>query len=251
MINNKLQLSKVAFSILLALMLLVTQTSAASGQVLTPQVECNDNGGTWVASLILAEQPAQHVRARPAPGSALAAKLGVPVGSDGTCTYPSGNAVALSVCGVGYSLARTYVSGSLTSQSCTRVGDYYYGECSDRQEGASQEPAFLTPCGGQNGSATFEPGACATECTVGTGLPSVANSHLPADAIATLYVRVVGADGQPSNDSYTACFANLDGIELTLYRFVSGEWRALVTSSGNPICASASGDGSFYIGAAE
>lgn len=214
---------KIVFSVLLAAVLVFGQASVAfaSGD---RQTECQDNGGSWVGS----------------------------DANTGTCTYPEGNAVTLSVCGAGYILTRSYTAFSLDSETCTAVAvddgpSYFYGECSDRQEGAATGPINLAPCNGYNGSATFGEGACATECTVGAGLPSVANRNLPDDALATLYVRVVGEDGQPSNDSYTACFDNPEGISLTLYRFVSGEWRALVTSSGDPICAGASGDGSFYI----
>ena len=111
----------------------------------------------------------------------------------------------------------------------------------------NEETTTLTIPGGA-GWVTFPAGSCPQKCTVSPSLPGPANSSLPSDALATVYVRVVDEGGAPGNGSYTVCFNNLDNEILTIYRYVSGAWSAIQVANGNPICINASGDGAFYLG---
>jgi hypothetical protein len=122
------------------------------------------------------------------------------------------------------------------------------GELGDSVIGPNQTgtPIDLGP--GKNGTITFSPGSCSLKCKVSVGLPTAAKQAVPANAIATMYVQQVTADGSPATGSYTVCFANPDGAALTVYRFVSGAWVAVGASTLNPICTTATGDGAFYLG---
>jgi hypothetical protein len=220
--------SKLILAALLALALIFSQAGTAYASA-APQEICEDNNGNWSG----------------------------PNNGTGTCTYAAGSAVALDACGSNLlAYQTTYSSYAFTGDECiqtifpTSTPTYPYGTCGDLAEGEGEEEE-ITPCYDDGSYATFGPGACSGNCVISTSLPKDAANHLPGDALDTLYVMVRDADGNPSTDSYTVCFANPDGDLLTIYRFVSGGWRALVTSSGDPICATASGDGAFYLGAAD
>lgn len=241
-------------SILAVLALFVGQWSAAYADNGSPTNKeiCEAKGGTWEEAETnhMLHQYWGHVRARPARWVGDHNGVGA---QNGTCTYPSGNPEAVSVCGEDHILRRVY--GDLgVANYCEYAHPgppFPYGECGDRHEGPVIDPVTLMPCGGYGTYATFGVGGCAASCTVGTQLPVNANRSLPEDASATLYVMTRGEGGTPSNDGYSACFENFDRLLLTLYRFVSGSWQAQITSSANPICAGASGDGAFYISLAE
>lgn len=214
--------SKLVSATLVALTLILSQAGVAYASV-TPQDFCEDNNGSWSGASV-------HT---------------------GTCTFAAGNAVALVACGSDvYALQHTYVSFAKTGESCLQTV-FPYGTCGDLAEGEGEEEE-ITPCYDDGGSsATFGPGACSGNCVISSSLPKDAANNLPGDALDTLYVMVRDAEGNPSTDSYTVCFANPNGALLTIYRFVSGGWRALATSNSDPICATATGDGAFYLGAAD
>ena len=188
-----------------------------------PQVSCLANGGTWDGMDSIS----------------------------GTCTYPAGNNVAMKYCGAGYKYAVSYIEGSQASQTCTPGESYYsvlYMGCGNRVEGPNPDPVVVHLCWGYNGFVRFPAYVCPLTCLIGFVLPYQAAGDLPSGALATLYVQLDDTDGSPYNGTYTACFENPEGETLTLYRYISGEWRAINTSSRNPVCASATGDGSFYLG---
>ncbi len=89
--------------------------------------------------------------------------------------------------------------------------------------------------------------ACSGNCVVSSSLPKDAANHLPPGALQTLYVQVRDSDGNPSNDTYTVCLANPNRTLVTLYRFVSGAWVPLAISTSDPVCATVTGDGAFYL----
>jgi hypothetical protein len=224
MSRKMLQFVKLSAAALIAFVMIFTQASIAYASD-PAQVICVDNGGTWDGSDV----------------------------NNGVCTWAAGSTVAVDACGNDtHAYRRTYVGGGLTGDECVQTifPTYPYGTCGDLAEGEGEEEE-ITPCYDDGSYATFGPGACSGNCVISTSLPKDAANHLPGDALVTLYVMVRDADGNPSTDSYTVCFANPDGDLLTIYRFVSGEWRALVNSSADPICATASGDGAFYLGAAD
>ncbi len=103
--------------------------------------------------------------------------------------------------------------------------------------------------GGKNGTLYYNPGTCAGSCSVSATLPKGAKSSLPGGTKATLYVRVVDANGNPASSGYTACFDPGKLTSPVIYRYVSGAWVAqAVFFSGGQVCTSASGDGSFALG---
>lgn len=103
--------------------------------------------------------------------------------------------------------------------------------------------------GGKNGTLYYNPGTCAGSCSISANLPKGAKGSLPAGTKATLYVRVVDADGNPASGGYTACFDPGKLTSPVIYRYVSGAWVAqAVFFSGGQVCTTASGDGSFALG---
>ncbi|TAK13672.1 MAG: hypothetical protein EPO32_04545 [Anaerolineae bacterium] len=102
--------------------------------------------------------------------------------------------------------------------------------------------------GGKNGLFYYNEGTCAGSCSVGANIPKGAKNSKPSGTQATLYVRMVDSDGNPSNGSYSVCFdpGKLDAP--VIYRFVSGAWVAQpVYNSGGLVCTTASGDGAFAL----
>ncbi|MBI3159459.1 MAG: hypothetical protein HYZ26_07660 [Chloroflexi bacterium] len=99
--------------------------------------------------------------------------------------------------------------------------------------------------GNRNGSFYYNAGTCAGGCIFTPNLPGGAAASLPADAVATLYIRI--ADG--GTGSYTVCFDAIGMSNPVIYQYVSGAWVALpVFFSGGQVCATASGDGAFALG---
>jgi hypothetical protein len=123
-----------------------------------------------------------------------------------------------------------------------------YMGCGSRVWGPQPDPVLVYLCWGYNGSVFFPAWACPQSCLIGFVLPFEAENDLPPDALATVYVQLDDLDGSPYGASYQVCFENPDEELLTLFRYVSGAWRALNTSSRSLVCATASGDGSFYLG---
>ncbi|TAK13671.1 MAG: hypothetical protein EPO32_04540 [Anaerolineae bacterium] len=99
--------------------------------------------------------------------------------------------------------------------------------------------------GSKNGSFYYSEGTCTEGCIFTPNLPAGAAATLPADAVATLYIRL--ADG--GTGSYTVCFDATGISSPVIYQVISGVWVAIPTfSSGGQICATASGDGAFALG---
>lgn len=96
----------------------------------------------------------------------------------------------------------------------------------------------------KNGSMHFPAGTCSDKCTITPSLPAGAASSLPADVVATMYVRLGGGEG-----IYTVCFDVGDLASPVIYRYISGAWVAQpVSISGGQVCTSANGDGAFAFG---
>jgi hypothetical protein len=174
----------------------------------------------------------------------------------GICTYPEGNTIATQACGPGYDYTQEWVTNEGPESTCVLLvttdvtSDYnlIYMGCGSRVWGPQPDPVLVYLCWGYNGSVLFPAWSCPQSCLIGFVLPFEAANDLPPDALATVYVQLDDLDGSPYGASYQVCFENPDEEMLTLYRYVSGEWRALNTSSRGLVCATASGDGSFYLG---
>jgi hypothetical protein len=82
-------------------------------------------------------------------------------------------------------------------------------------------------------------------CTINAQLPATPKEELWTTPLATLYVRVDGGFG---TGSYLVCFENMYGASRTIYQFFEGVWTPIARSHSNPICATASGESSFYLG---
>jgi hypothetical protein len=165
-------------------------------------------------------------------------------GDNGTCTYAAGSSVAVSTCGSSTAtLVETFVAFIEQSSVCTEPSTSG-GGLTNSTDGPSEDSLSLDLPGGKNGSVNFGAGTCVQNCAISPNLPLAADHALPEDAIATLYVRIAGG----GEGSYVVCFENNSESSSTIYRFIGGEWVALVTGTGNPLCASGSGDGAFYLG---
>lgn len=176
--------------------------------------------------------------------------------STGICTYPEGNTIATQACGPGHNYTQEWVTNEGPESTCVLVvtddddPDYnlIYMGCGSRVWGPQPDAVLVYLCWGYNGSVFFPAWACPQSCLIGFKLPFEAENDLPSDALATVYVQLDDTNGGPYNASYQICFENPDDELLTIYRYVSGEWRALNTSSRSLVCTTASGDGSFYLG---
>ena len=176
-------------------------------------------------------------------------------GGWGSCRYPANNGTAISNCGANSSYTVTYEPNESIITVCSASsggGGAVYGGCRNEVRGILEAPDTIYVCHGKNGQATFPTGACELKCSISTGLPSGPARNLPRHAVATVYVRVVDADGSPASDSYIVCFDLDEDLDTpAIYRYVSGAWIWQPASiSGNKICTSASGDGSFFLGEA-
>ena len=211
---------------LLVFLLLASTLPARAGT--DAQVTCEGNGGSW---------------------SGISA-------STGTCTYPEGNLFATQACGAGYDYTEEWVTNEGPEPACILLSssddepDYnlIYMGCGSRVWGPQPDPVLVYLCWGYNGSVFFPAWSCPQSCLIGFELPFEAKNDLPANALATVYVQSDNLDGSPYNATYQVCFENPDNELLTIYRYVSGEWRPVNTSSRSLVCTSASGDGSYYVG---
>ncbi len=171
------------FLLLLALLASTTTPAFAGG---SGEGVCIANGGTWVG----------------------------PNGA-GTCIYAAGDIISVVNCGEGYIYYVHYFFDVETSSECVVVPPPEdTTKFTDDENGGT---TTLNLGGEKNGSATFPPGTCPQKCTISSSLPNNAANDLPADALATMYVRVVNEDGTPGDGSYTVCFDNPDLEALIIY----------------------------------
>lgn len=176
---------------------------------------------------------------------------------DGQCKWAANTATAIAACGADQDYTVLVSAGHSFSSSCTTPASSSPDPVSDEDQshpedqatdGGSEGPVTLTLGGDKNGSVTFPPETCPQKCTISSKLPSEAKQHLPSNALATMYVRVIDAGGNPGNGSYQVCFNNAKNEAVVIYRFVSGAWVGMAASSGSQICTTANGEGSFYLG---
>jgi hypothetical protein len=164
---------------------------------------------------------------------------------NGACTYPQGNSFSVAACGSEKAIyVATYEFDTQSDASCivppgnTRSNTRIYSP------GDAQTGFVLRLKGDHNGYVEFFDSSCINSCTIDSVLPSLAKENTIDVPLATLYVRV---DGGAGNGSYRVCFDNPYGQGLNLYQFIGGNWWLVNFSHSNPICALASGDGSFYL----
>lgn len=198
-----------------SLMITLTLLSASPAFAVTDQQDiCEDGGGVWTGADAF----------------------------NGSCEYPIGNSNAEDGCGEHAVYTQTFSAGAQTSDHCayepTSIG------AAGKEGSGSNHSVTLLLGQGKNGSATFSPGACAQKCTISANLPRAAKNLLPSGVAATLSVRMLGGTG-----SYLVCFKTAGLENPAIYKFVAGTWvRLVLRSSGNNICAAATGNGSFYLG---
>jgi hypothetical protein len=212
---------KYTLGVLFALFLVLSSTlSAFAGNSESPQFYCEDvNGGVWS-------------------------------GSDpytGTCTFEPGTTE--SPCEQDQIVVLSYDDGEFLGLDCFEVetGPSTPLDTDDRHSGNSSIPPVLscTIASGPWRCAYFNEGTCAVNCYIDPHLPSGAEHDLPDGGVySTLYVNISPDPG----GSYVVCMENPDNELFTLYQYLGGVWVPLVVSTNNPVCASATGDGSFYLG---
>jgi hypothetical protein len=195
------------FGLVLALSLVVVAPAYAS------QAVCTTNGGTW--------QGVDTVT--------------------GTCTYDSTNSEAIAGCGSSrYTYLVQYFNAVEVGSMCKPLwGGGYTAVVSD----GARQGSFSLHLKNGKGSVTFANG-CDSNCSINSTLPDgPGKESLYLTPLATLYVRA----GDSSN-SYTACFRNDSGGSVRIYRYAGGIWTPIsAPSTASVVCASATGDGSFYL----
>jgi hypothetical protein len=216
--GDQMRSAKYITAVLFAMMLALstTQTALAGG----PKSWCEGSGGIW---------------------------NGVD-GETGTCTFDSSNFYFQeeSPCDADQLWILHFVDEDITHTECLDLGSTSYEEPYSHNSGQSaNEPVGLcTQAGGDWRCSYFTAGTCAVNCYIDPHLPDGAQNALPGGVITTLYVNISPDPG----GSYSICFANPNNESLTIYQYLGGIWAALATSTNNPICASSTGDGSFYLG---
>jgi hypothetical protein len=170
--------------------------------------------------------------------------------TEGSCIYPPETGISQEACDEGESYVRHYDSnGNFSGDECVILNDPgtpATGEPYSHNSGQGGEApiGLCTQAGGPWRCSYFNEGTCAVNCYIDPHLPAGAQHALPGGVITTLYVNISPDPG----GSYSVCFENPDNESLTIYQYLGGVWVALATSTNNPICASSTGDGSFYLG---
>ncbi len=218
---------KLSFGVLFAALLVFSITQNAVAAIESPQLNCENNEGIWEG----------------VGGSSI----------EGTCTYPPEHINSQEGCENGESFVAHYDStGNYTGYTCAIVdsgspetGAPVVEPYSHNSGQSSDEPVHLcTQAAGPWRCSYFTEGTCAVNCYIDPHLPTGPQNALPSNVISTLYVNISPDPG----GSYSVCFENLDNESLTIYQYLGGAWVAVAISTNNPICASSSGDGSFYLG---
>jgi hypothetical protein len=212
---GKIQFPKLLLSMVIAVLLLATSTTVAFASA---ETDCNADGGVWT---------------------------GIDA-DNGTCTYGPGDQPTIDNCRPFATYQETFDAGVLESSKCTSSRGF--GNSGDSTSNKDNSKPVTLRLYGKNGYVTFGAGVCLPfQCTISANLPSAAKDALPdTNQLGMLYVRVAGS---PST-AYRVCFNNPKGEEMAIFRFVGGSWIAITSPriTSTPICVSASGDGSFYLG---
>jgi hypothetical protein len=212
---GKAKLPKLLLSLVIAILLLATSTTVAFAST---ESNCNADGGVWT---------------------------GVDP-DNGTCFYGPGDQPTKDNCRPFSSYQETFTAGVLTSARC--VNSRGFGNSGDSTSNKDNSKPVTLKLYGKNGYVTFGAGVCLPfQCTISANLPAAARDALPdTTRLGVLYVRVAGSQ----STAYRVCFNNPKGEEMAIFRFVGGSWIAITSPriTGTPICVSASGDGSFYLG---
>lgn len=164
-----------------------------------------------------------------------------PDGQTGTCTYASANSITISSCGSDhYTYIIQYVAAVETDAICKpNAGGGFTAVVSD----GAREGSFTMRLKNGKAYVTFTNG-CESNCSINSTLPNgEGKASMYVTPLATLYVRAGGA-----NNTYTACFQNTSGKSVRIYRYAGGIWTPVSAPSAVAVvCATASGDGSFYL----
>ncbi|MEX2160650.1 MAG: hypothetical protein WD751_01945 [Anaerolineales bacterium] len=163
-----------------------------------------------------------------------------PDAENGKCVYPAGSATAVAACGSSQPSYTVFFESDV--QVATLCGG---GGTTVHSNGPADEPFTLKLGNGKNGWVTFFSSACKHNCTIDSVLPAFARTEIWTTPLATMYVRV---DGGASLGGYQVCFNNPSGNLWTIYQFFGGVWDVAARSTGSPVCATASGDASFFLG---
>lgn len=207
-------MSRTAFSLRLlvsALVIAISLVSAAPAYA--SQALCNTTGGVWDGS----------------------------DGQTGNCTYASSDGITISSCGSDrYTYIIQYVAAVETDAVCKPLqGGGFTAVVSDGARAGS----FTMRLKNGKASVTF-PNGCASNCSINSTLPNgEGKATIYVTPLATLYVRAGG-----SSNSYQTCFSNPTNGSVRIYRFAGGIWTPVsAPSSAALVCATATGDGSFYL----
>lgn len=159
---------------------------------------------------------------------------------NGECTYPPGSAGHAD--GGSCNEHQNYITVPPVGSGPTRCENIppAYGK-GGGEAGKTDDPATITTS--SDVMVTFDAGACAGKCTVSPrvlGAAGKALSELDGEVLGEAYVKI----RNPEGGSYKICMPG----EGTIYQWISGEWRAIPTSTaGGQSCAYGSGDGQFVL----
>jgi hypothetical protein len=212
---------KIKTPLFIALLLALTVTLVGASPAYAAENDCTTNGGTWSGA----------------------------DSDNGTCNYPSGNTVSVLACGSGVDIYEvTFEFDTESDAVCflPPIHIFVPGSGGTRvySPADTQTGFVLRLKGDHNGFVEFFDNTCINSCTIDSVLPDLARNSTIDTPLAAVYVRV---DGGAGNGSYRVCFNNPYGEGLNLYQFIGGNWWLVNFSHSNPICATASGDGAFYL----
>ncbi len=222
---------KISTGLLFALLLvLFISQNALAGDTVTPQFLCEDGGGTW-SGLSAYTGECTQVQGSSEGNPCEPGQIWVTYTS-----YLDGEFAGASFdCFVGESSPPVTVNDSPVT-----VNDYSHNS----GQGGDAPVGLCTQAAGHWRCSYFDAGTCADNCYIDPHLPAGPHDALPDNVITTLYINVSPDPGGP----YIVCFENPDNESLTIYQYIAGAWVPVAVGTSNPLCASASGDGSFYFG---
>lgn len=161
----------------------------------------------------------------------------------GKCTYPPTASITLSSCGtLPHRYVVTFVAAVETKAVCKPVQG---GGYTSVHSGGGQAASLTLRLRNGKGQVTF-PKGCPRNCSINSTLPDgPGKDTIIVTPLAVMYVRAGG-----ETNSYTICFRNMTpgGGSVRIYRYAGGIWTPIsAPSTASLVCASAAGDGSFYL----
>lgn len=274
------------FGLILLALILVGAKTVAAAPLFTAHDDCTANGGRWVD---YNSNDGQNGYCNLPVGNSItlatcandneALEQFYDTGSLAFANcYPADGSDGNDPTSCQYTLGGVWANGT-TENTCT-VSHDYIGDCPGQITIYSYDPNTSTligfTCGGTasgpngnlfkyfvkdddgsgelslmkpQGDFQYFAGTCSGKCIINHSIPERAANSLPADALTTLYVRLVDDFGESTTGFYIVCFDLGSLSNPVIYRFTGGIWVAQIISiGGGNVCTSATSDGVFALG---